>query len=182
VQAQPCRDSQNHMCMHLGPSARLSAGGVSGTAQQQGQQAALAGNPQQRAYSTRLTACCPACCLTRLPVLPACLPAIPPPCVPACRNLLDSYYLGRVIGAGSFGVVREGIKVATGKRFAVKTVSKVPKRGAPTPRCAFRATVCLDSRQEFVGKLKELECKDNRLIILHSVSVLLCDIGCSSVC
>jgi calcium-dependent protein kinase len=40
-----------------------------------------------------------------------------------------------VIGAGSFGVVREGIKVATGKRFAVKTVSKVPKRGAPTPRC-----------------------------------------------
>lgn len=55
--------------------------------------------------------------------------------VGCCRNLLDSYYLGRVIGAGSFGVVREGIKVATGKRFAVKTVSKVPKRGAPTPRC-----------------------------------------------
>eukprot|EP00878_Enallax_costatus_P016451 GHUV01017256.1.p1 GENE.GHUV01017256.1~~GHUV01017256.1.p1 ORF type:complete len:245 (+),score=43.19 GHUV01017256.1:347-1081(+) len=50
------------------------------------------------------------------------------------RNLLDSYYLGRVIGAGSFGVVREGIEVATGRRFAVKTVSKVPKRGAPTPR------------------------------------------------
>jgi hypothetical protein len=55
-------------------------------------------------------------------------------CLSPCRNLLDSYYLGRVIGAGSFGVVREGIKVATGKRFAVKTVSKVPKRGAPTPR------------------------------------------------
>lgn len=55
-------------------------------------------------------------------------------CCCCCRNLLDSYYLGRVIGAGSFGVVREGIKVATGKRFAVKTVSKVPKRGAPTPR------------------------------------------------
>lgn len=51
-----------------------------------------------------------------------------------CRNLLDSYYLGRVIGAGSFGVVREGIEVSTGRRFAVKTVSKVPKRGAPTPR------------------------------------------------
>eukprot|EP00878_Enallax_costatus_P014411 GHUV01015071.1.p1 GENE.GHUV01015071.1~~GHUV01015071.1.p1 ORF type:complete len:625 (+),score=149.12 GHUV01015071.1:250-1875(+) len=55
-------------------------------------------------------------------------------CCPSCRNLLDSYYLGRVIGAGSFGVVREGIEVATGRRFAVKTVSKVPKRGAPTPR------------------------------------------------
>lgn len=53
-----------------------------------------------------------------------------------CRNLLDSYYLGRVIGAGSFGVVREGIEVSTGRRFAVKTVSKVPKRGAPTPRYA----------------------------------------------
>jgi hypothetical protein len=32
-------------------------------------------------------------------------------------------------------VVREGIEVATGRRFAVKTVSKIPKRGAPTPRC-----------------------------------------------
>eukprot|EP00882_Tetradesmus_deserticola_P011535 GHRQ01012202.1.p2 GENE.GHRQ01012202.1~~GHRQ01012202.1.p2 ORF type:complete len:146 (+),score=55.23 GHRQ01012202.1:388-825(+) len=50
------------------------------------------------------------------------------------RNLLDSYYLGRVIGAGSFGVVREGIEVSTGRRFAVKTVSKMPKRGSPTPR------------------------------------------------
>lgn len=55
---------------------------------------------------------------------------------------MDSYYLGRVIGAGSFGVVREGIKVATGKRFAVKTVSKVPKRGAPTPRCVHLRLDC----------------------------------------
>jgi calcium-dependent protein kinase len=60
--------------------------------------------------------------------------AHPPPLSPPHSNLLDTYYLGRVIGAGSFGVVREGIEVATGRRQAVKTVSKVPKRGAPTPR------------------------------------------------
>lgn len=69
----------------------------------------------------------PCMCHARLP------PALP--CSLPRSNLLDTYYLGRVIGAGSFGVVREGIEVASGRRLAVKTVSKVPKRGAPTPRC-----------------------------------------------
>ncbi len=32
---------------------------------------------------------------------------------------------GRVIGAGSFGVVRECIEAATGRRAAVKTIGKV---------------------------------------------------------
>jgi calcium-dependent protein kinase len=41
----------------------------------------------------------------------------------------------QVIGAGSFGTVREAVERSTGQRFAVKTVSKVPKRGPPTPRC-----------------------------------------------
>jgi hypothetical protein len=59
-------------------------------------------------------------------------PHTPPP--HPSRDLTDKYYLGRIIGAGSFGVVREGVEVATGRRYAVKTVSKVPKRGPPTPR------------------------------------------------
>ncbi|GBF97387.1 calcium-dependent kinase [Raphidocelis subcapitata] len=50
------------------------------------------------------------------------------------RRIFDRYTMGKVIGAGSFGTVREAFDKATGARYAVKTVSKVPKRGAPTPR------------------------------------------------
>lgn len=46
----------------------------------------------------------------------------------------ERYKLGRVIGAGSFGTVREAIEASTGLRYAIKTVSKIPKRGPPTPR------------------------------------------------
>lgn len=46
----------------------------------------------------------------------------------------EYYYLGKVIGAGSFGTVREAVEAATGHRYAIKTVAKIPKRGAPTPR------------------------------------------------
>lgn len=44
------------------------------------------------------------------------------------------YDVGRVLGAGSFGVVRECVEKATGRKYAVKTITKAPKRGAPTPR------------------------------------------------
>lgn len=42
--------------------------------------------------------------------------------------------MGKVIGAGSFGTVREAAEAATGRKYAIKTVSKIPKRGPPTPR------------------------------------------------
>jgi calcium-dependent protein kinase len=47
----------------------------------------------------------------------------------------EHYYLGKVIGAGSFGTVREATEACTGHRYAIKTVSKIPKRGPPSPRC-----------------------------------------------
>lgn len=50
------------------------------------------------------------------------------------RDLTARYYLGRVLGAGSFGVVREAIGVDSGMRHAVKTIPKAPKRGPATPR------------------------------------------------
>jgi hypothetical protein len=50
------------------------------------------------------------------------------------RDLTARYYLGRVLGAGSFGVVREAIGVDSGHRHAVKTIPKAPKRGPATPR------------------------------------------------
>jgi len=62
------------------------------------------------------------------------------------RKLEEAYFLGKVIGAGSFGTVREAVEAGTGSRYAIKTVSKIPKRGPPTPRCAavsgLPASVC----------------------------------------
>ena len=45
------------------------------------------------------------------------------------------YDMGAVLGAGSFGVVREAIeRSGLQRRYACKTVPKVPKRGVGTPR------------------------------------------------
>jgi len=50
-------------------------------------------------------------------------------------NQLDSlFFIGRVVGAGSFGVVRECVEINSGKRYAIKSISKKPKRGPCTPR------------------------------------------------
>jgi hypothetical protein len=46
------------------------------------------------------------------------------------RNLQDKYRVGRVIGAGSFGVVRECLEKSSQRLYAVKTVPKV--RGCAT--------------------------------------------------
>jgi calcium-dependent protein kinase len=50
------------------------------------------------------------------------------------RNIYSKYAVGEVIGAGSFGVVRSCTEIASGRKYAVKTVGKTPKRGPPTPR------------------------------------------------
>ena len=54
-----------------------------------------------------------------------------PPPLPAC---LRSYSLGQVLGAGSFGVVREATERRTGRRYACKSIPKTPKNAKPTPR------------------------------------------------
>lgn len=50
------------------------------------------------------------------------------------RNLRERYNMGPVIGAGSFGVVRECTEITTGRRYACKTIPKTPKKGRCTPR------------------------------------------------
>ena len=50
------------------------------------------------------------------------------------RDLEAEYLVGKVLGAGSFGVVREVIEKKTGQRFAVKSIPKTPKRGLSSPR------------------------------------------------
>ena len=47
---------------------------------------------------------------------------------PRDDQLHEKYKLGKVIGAGSFGVVREATVIATGEKVAVKTISKLLKR------------------------------------------------------
>jgi hypothetical protein len=42
---------------------------------------------------------------------------------------LRRYDLGKVLGAGSFGIVRVATEKKTGKVFACKTIPKTPKRG-----------------------------------------------------
>lgn len=49
-------------------------------------------------------------------------------------NLQEKYFLGQIVGAGSFGIVRQCLEIATGRKYAVKTLSKTPKKGAPNPR------------------------------------------------
>lgn len=47
---------------------------------------------------------------------------------PRAELMSEKYELGKVVGAGSFGVVREAVKLSTGERVAVKTISKMMKR------------------------------------------------------
>ena len=39
----------------------------------------------------------------------------------------NRYKLGKVLGAGSFGIVREATERKTGRRYACKTIPKVPQ-------------------------------------------------------
>ena len=44
------------------------------------------------------------------------------------EHMVRKYELGKVIGAGSFGVVREATVRSSGEKVAVKTISKLLKR------------------------------------------------------
>ena len=49
-------------------------------------------------------------------------------------SLSCRYTTGKVIGAGSFGIVREVTDRKTNRKYACKTIPKIPKRGKGTPR------------------------------------------------
>jgi len=40
------------------------------------------------------------------------------------KNIEDKYTLGKIVGRGAFSVVKEGIRKASGKKYAVKCISK----------------------------------------------------------
>jgi hypothetical protein len=73
----------------------------------------------------------------------------PPP--PNPNAIKPQYFIGAVIGAGSFGTVRECIEALSGERYAVKTVSKLPKRGPPTPRYLLKLRAEVDVMRQVRG-------------------------------
>ena len=100
------------------------------------------------------SACLSACRTAPAPA-PACpkhpptpLPARPSAGLPAC-----SYVMGSVLGAGSFGVVRECTDRRSGRRFAVKSISKVPKNARATPRYLLKIQTEVDAMQQLGGSL-----------------------------
>ncbi|KXZ54832.1 hypothetical protein GPECTOR_4g903 [Gonium pectorale] len=73
---------------------------------------------------------------------------------------MEKYHLGRVIGAGSFGVVRECVEKATGRVNAVKTIPKVPKRGLPTPRYLLKLRTEVEIMQQLGYSLDAVNLRD----------------------
>ncbi|CAL5222918.1 g5351 [Coccomyxa viridis] len=61
------------------------------------------------------------------------------------RNLQEKYELGKILGAGSFGIVREAVGRRTGTHFACKTIPKIPKRGKGTPRYLLKLQTEVDA-------------------------------------
>lgn len=59
--------------------------------------------------------------------------------------MLCRYNIGKVIGAGSFGVVREAVHKKTGVHYACKTIPKIPKKGRGTPRYLLKIQTEVDA-------------------------------------
>ena len=76
------------------------------------------------------------------------------------RKLRDSYSLGTVLGAGSFGVVREARDRATGRLYAVKSIPKTPKGNKPTPRYLLKLQTEVDAMGQLGASLDAVFLKD----------------------
>lgn len=76
------------------------------------------------------------------------------------RDLLNKYYFGKVIGAGSFGVVREAIDIKNARKLACKTISKIPKRGPPTPRYLLKLRTEVEVMQQLGTSLNAVYLQD----------------------
>ncbi|KAL3141930.1 hypothetical protein ABBQ32_004581 [Trebouxia sp. C0010 RCD-2024] len=59
--------------------------------------------------------------------------------------LKEKYTIGKVIGAGSFGVVREAVHKRTNVHYACKTIPKLPKKGRGTPRYLLKIQTEVDA-------------------------------------
>lgn len=76
------------------------------------------------------------------------------------RDLHQRYALGGVLGAGSFGVVRHATERATGRRYAVKSIPKVPKSGRATPRYLLKLQAEADAMGQLGASLDAVYLRD----------------------
>ena len=81
------------------------------------------------------------------------------------RNLRERYSMGPVIGAGSFGVVRECTEVATGRRYACKTIPKTPKKGRCTPRYLLKLQSEVDAMVQLGTSLDAVYLKARLVVV-----------------
>jgi calcium-dependent protein kinase len=56
-------------------------------------------------------------------------------------------------------VVRECIEISTGRRYAIKTIGKVPKRGLPTPRYLLKLRTEVEIMQQLGNSLDAVHLK-----------------------
>ncbi len=75
-----------------------------------------------------------------------------------------------MLGAGSFGIVREAVGKRTGMRFACKTIPKVPKRGKGTPRYLLKLQTEVDAMVQLGPSLDAVYLK----VIHPSLKTALC--------
>ena len=76
------------------------------------------------------------------------------------RSMKEKYSLGKVLGAGSFGVVRRCTECATGKKYAVKSIPKMPKNHKCTPRYLLKLQTEVDSMGQLGSSLDAVYLKD----------------------
>lgn len=76
------------------------------------------------------------------------------------RNLQQRYEIGMVLGAGSFGVVRLGIERSTGRKYACKSIPKIPKSGRSTPRYLLKLQTEVDAMSQLGASLDAVYLKD----------------------
>lgn len=77
----------------------------------------------------------------------------PPP------RLVPSYAMGDMLGAGSFGVVRQATENQTGNQYAVKSIMKIPKNGRPTPRYLIKLQTEVDAMRQLGASLDAVHLK-----------------------
>jgi len=76
------------------------------------------------------------------------------------RDLRRRYEITDVLGAGSFGIVRVAVDRETGRRYACKTVPKIPKQGKPTPRYLLKLQQEVDAMQQLGGSFDAVYLRD----------------------
>ncbi|KAL6771685.1 CDPK13 [Auxenochlorella protothecoides x Auxenochlorella symbiontica] len=76
------------------------------------------------------------------------------------RDFDTHYAMGDMLGAGSFGVVRQATENQTGNQYAVKSIMKIPKNGRPTPRYLIKLQTEVDAMRQLGASLDAVHLKD----------------------